>query len=588
MTFGDYEDSVVLYDGRNQQWLLFHHPIKIYVAQSLESVLSMLREIEHQVTVNHFHVAGFIAYEAGPAFDPALVVQSPGVFPLLWFGIYREPEQITFPPLPQENLVTIPWEPSVLENEYRLSIGKIKEYIQAGDTYQVNYTFRLRAPFSGDPWRLFVRMIHAQRYGYGAFVNTEDWTVCSASPELFLSLEGGVLSSRPMKGTVSRGLTQADDLQQATWLAHSEKNRAENLMIVDMVRNDMGRIANGASVEVPSLFDVEKYPTLWQMTSTVRCRTKASMVDIFRALFPAASITGAPKVRTMQIIAELESTPRRIYTGTIGFFSPGRGAQFNVVIRTVLVDKLNNMAEYGVGGGIVWDSEKSDEQQECYTKAKILTQTIPDFALVETILWTPEGGYFLLEGHLSRLTNSAAYFSRSIDITTIREKLEGLARELPSHPQRIRLVVPQGGKPILENHGLVLLPQPYRIRVANKPINSRDPFLYHKTTHRLVYEQALSESPGYNDILLWNEREEMTESCIANVVVEMDGRLLTPPVNCGLLLGTYRSHLIEQGKVTEEIIHVQDLRRCSKIYLINSVRGMWEVELEKPSCLLSQ
>jgi para-aminobenzoate synthetase/4-amino-4-deoxychorismate lyase len=580
MGFGDCKDSVVLYDARNRQWLFFHRPLQVHVANSLESVVSTLRAVEHQVTIDHLHAAGFIAYEAGPAFDPALAVRSPGAFPLLWFGIYREPEKISFPPLAQESPANIFWEPSVSEKEYRLSLSKIKAYIQAGDTYQVNYTFRLRAPFFEDPWRLFVQMIHAQGYGYAAFVNTERWTICSASPELFFTLEAEELISRPMKGTASRGLMQAEDLERAAWLQHSEKNRAENVMIVDMVRNDMGRIADVGSVEVPSLFDVEKYPTLWQMTSTVRCRTKASITDIFRAFFPAASITGAPKVRTMQIISELENAPRRIYTGTVGFVSPGRKAQFNVAIRTVLVDRLSHTSEYGVGGGIVWDSEKADELQECYTKARILVQPTPSFALLETILWIPQEGYFLLDGHLNRLRDSSAYFSRPVDIEAIREKLNDLARELPPRPHRIRLVVPQENEPTLEAHILSPPLQPYRIRLAKTPIHSRDPFLYHKTTHRHVYERALAESPGYDDVLLWNEREEVTESCIANVLVEVDGRLLTPPVHCGLLSGTYRSLLLKQDKVREEMIHVQDLSRCSKIYLVNSVRGIWEASLE--------
>lgn len=577
MPLGAHENSIILYDARDQQWLLFHHPLQIHVAHRLESVVSVLHEVERQVSVNRFHAAGFIAYEAGPAFDPALVVRSPGGFPLLWFGIYPGPEQISFPSLPREDLAAIPWNPSVSENEYQLSFRKIKEYIQAGDTYQVNYSFRLRAPFSEDPWKLFVQMVYAQGYGYGAFVNTEDWTVCSASPELFFTLEDEVLSSRPMKGTAPRGPTQGDDLHQATWLAHSEKNRAENLMIVDMVRNDMGRIADKASVEVPRLFDVEKYPTLWQMTSTVRCRTQASLVDVFRALFPAASITGAPKVRTMQIIAELENAPRRIYTGTVGFLSPGPRAQFNVAIRTVLMDKLSSTAEYGVGGGIVWDSENADELQECYTKARILVQPTPDFGLLETILWTPKDGFFLLDSHLTRLADSAAYFDRPVDIGEVREKLNALASQFFPCPHRIRLVVSKEDGPMLEAHALMPLPQPYRIRVAKTPIDSKDPFLYHKTTHRRVYEKALLEAPGTDDVLLWNERREVTESCIANVVVEKDGQILTPPVHCGLLPGTYRSFLLEQGQVREEIIMVRDLGQCSRIYLVNSVRGMWEI-----------
>ena len=580
MTLGTHENSVVLYDARKQKWLLFSHPLKIQVTQNLEEVENVLREIEHQVGVDRLHAAGFIAYEAGPAFDPALAVRSPEGFPLLWFGVYRAPQEVSFPPLPKDHLAPIPWKPSVTAKEYRQSFHRIKEYIRAGDTYQVNYTFRLSAPFIVDPWKLFVQMIYAQGYGYGAFVNTERWTICSASPELFFTLEAGNLSSRPMKGTAARGLLLADDLEQSAWLAHSEKNRAENVMIVDMVRNDMGRIADNGSVEVPSLFDLEKYPTLWQMTSTVSCKTRANLTDVLHALFPAASITGAPKVRTMQIIAELESTPRRTYTGTIGFLSPGPEAQFNVTIRTVLVDRLNGTAEYGVGGGIVWDSENRDELQECYTKARILVQPTPDFSLLETILWEPRDGYFLLDYHLARLADSAAYFSRPLDIEAVRRKLETFARNLPSFAHRVRLLAAREHEPTVEASVLEPLPRPYRVRTATQPINPKDPFLYHKTTHRRIYEQALAEAPGYDDVLLWNEKRQVTESCIANVVVERDGRLLTPPIPCGLLPGAYRRHLLEQGEVREEVITVEDLQRCSRIYLVNSVRGRWEVSLD--------
>ncbi|MFP4641674.1 MAG: aminodeoxychorismate synthase component I [Dehalococcoidia bacterium] len=576
MANGACENSVVIYDNRSQQWLLFQRPLQLQVAYTPESVAIALSEVEYQVHVNGLYAAGFVSYEAAPAFDPAFTVHSPGTFPLLWFGLYREPEYISFPSS-QHDLPDIPWEPSVTEDEYQQSIGRIKDYIGAGDTYQVNYTFRLRAPFFGDPWKLFVRMIHAQGYGYGAFVNAGDWTVCSASPELFFTVDGDAVISKPMKGTAARGLTQASDLEQASWLANSEKNRAENLMIVDMVRNDMGRIANIGSVEVPGLFNVEKYPTLWQMTSTVRCRTQASIADIFRSLFPAASIAGAPKVRTMQIISELESAPRRVYTGTVGFLSPERKAQFNVAIRTVVVDRTSNTAEYGVGGGIVWDSETGDEFEECYTKARVLTQTTPDFALLETILWTPQDGYFLLDAHLSRLADSADYFSRPIDIEAIREKLNALSRELPPHPHKIRLLVPGDGEPVVESQMLSSLSRPYRIKLADPPVDSKNHFLYHKTTHRNIYEKALADAPGYDDVLLWNEKGEITESCIANVIVEMEGQLLTPPVQCGLLAGIYRAFLLEQGKVRERSIDVEDLHRCSRIYLANSVRGMWEV-----------
>ena len=584
MALGDDENCVILHDAGKHRWLLFRNPLQVYRADTVEAIVTVFRAVEHQVEYNGLHAAGFISYEAGPAFDPALASPSPGGFPFLWFGLYREPEQVTFPPLPAEAAATLSWEPSISQEKYQDCFRKIKAYIRAGETYQINYTFRLRGtPFPQDPWELFVRMVHAQGFGYGAYVNLEDWAVCSASPELFFTLADGVLRSRPMKGTIPRAQTQAEDLAQADRLAHSQKNRAENVMIVDMVRNDMGRIADGARVAVPDLFAIEKYPTLWQMTSTVHCSTGASVTDIFGALFPAASITGAPKVRATHIIAELENTPRRIYTGTVGFFSPGRKAQFNVAIRTVLIDKLNKTAEYGVGGGIVWDSEEVDELDECHTKARILTRPTPPFALLETLLWTPQAGYFLLESHLERLAASAAYFSRTVDIKALREQLNLLADTLPAIPHRIRLTLPPEQRPEVEAHPLVAKPRPYRIRLAQQPVNARDPFLYHKTTHRRVYEKAKSEAPGYDDVVLWNEKKEVTESCIANIVVEREGRLLTPPACAGLLPGTYRSLLLKEGLIIEESLSIEDLHRCARIYLINSVRGMWEIRLDWPA-----
>jgi para-aminobenzoate synthetase/4-amino-4-deoxychorismate lyase len=266
----------------------------------------------------------------------------------------------------------------------------------------------------------------------------------------------------------------------------------------------------------------------------------------------------------------------------VGFFSPDRKAQFNVAIRTVLIDNLKKTAEYGVGGGIVWDSEKVDELDECHTKARILTRPTPAFALLETLLWTPEEGYFLLESHLERLAASAAYFARPVEITALREQLSLLADTLPARPHRIRLTLPPEQRPNVEAHPLRPMPSPYRIRLAQQPVNTRDPFLYHKTTHRRVYEKARSEAPGYDDVVLWNEKKEVTESCIANIVVEREGRLLTPPVCAGLLPGTYRSLLLKEELIIEKSLSIEELRRCSRIYLINSVRGMWEIRLDWP------
>lgn len=571
--------SLLLHDAGRGGWLRFRRPLAVYVARDLAEVLPALQAVEREVEAGR-HAAGFVAYEAAPAFDPALAARPAGRFPLLWFGIFAPPEPCRLPPPPPGAPPAIPWAPSVSEAGHRAAVARIRECIQAGETYQVNFTLRLTAPFPEAPWPFFLRMIHAQGAGYGAFLQVEGWTVCSASPELFFRLDGPRLTSRPMKGTAPRGLWPAEDRRQASRLRRSPKDRAENVMIADMVRSDLGRIAEVGTVRAPRLFAVERYPTLWQMTSTVACTTRAGIPDIFRALFPPASITGAPRARTSQIIAELETTPRRIYTGAIGFLAPGRTGQFSVAIRTLLHDPVDGTAEYGVGGGIVWDSEPEAEWRECRAKAGILTHAPPAFALLETFAWTPGEGYLLLEGHLARLATSADYFDRPLDLGAIRNRLAALAGSLPARPHRIRLLVDPDGSPTLQAEPLAPLPHPYRVRLASRPVDSRYPLLYHKTSHRDVYQEARAGAGDCADLLLWNQRGELTESTIASLVVELDGRRITPPVSSGLLPGVFRAHLLDQGTVTEAVIRVPDLARASRVCLANAVRGLWEIDLD--------
>jgi para-aminobenzoate synthetase/4-amino-4-deoxychorismate lyase len=577
-------NEVVLF-APEEGWLWFRQPKGVVTATRLEEVIPALEEIERQVEREGRYAAGFIAYEAAPAFEPALQVkevtqQGSGV-PLMWFGLYEAPVKLA-----KEYLgggeVKLPagWQADVSEEVYRHAIRKVKGWIAHGETYQVNYTYRLRTDWDGNPWPLFAALANAHVAPYAAFIETAEWAVCSISPELFYRQEGDLLTSKPMKGTARRGLTLADDQKQAKWLYHSEKNRAENVMIVDMVRNDMGRIARVGSVRVPRLFEVEKYPTVWQITSTVQAESRAGMVEVLKALFPAASITGAPKVRTMQIIAGLEASPRGIYTGAVGYFAPGRRAQLNVAIRTLWMDKKEGKAVYGVGGGIVWDSTPGDEWQETKTKARILNELPRGFELIETLRWTPEEGWFLVGQHLWRLGRSAEYFAYPYDEQAVREALEAAAGTFGDKPQRVRLTLDREVGICLESKPLDLQgANPQRVGLAKTKVNSADRFLYHKTTRREVYERARGERPDVDETLLWNEKSELTEACIANLVVELDGQLYTPPVKCGLLAGTYRAWLLEQGKVKERIIRVEELERCERIFLANSVRGMWEVEI---------
>lgn len=571
---GDY--SAVFYDARRNLWLLFPCPVAVHVAHRLSEVLPALAAVEHDTVRGGYWAAGYLTYEASPAFDPALTARPPGTLPLLWFGIYEEP-LIIAPPVPDSgSRMELDWKATLTRREYEQALERIKTYIHRGETYQVNYTFRLCAAFSNNPWQLFAQLIAAQYPKYGAFLNTPDWALCCASPELFFRQEDDEIISRPMKGTMPRGLWYEDDLEKAQRLRRSQKERAENVMIVDMVRNDLGRIAEVGSVQVVNLFEVEQYPTLWQMTSTVRCKSRAPMPRLFEALFPAASITGAPKPRTMQLISHLENTPREIYTGTMGFISPHRRAQFNVAIRTVMVDKRSGSAQYGVGGGIVWDSKPASEYEECRTKALILTRSTPEFSLLETLLWTPEEGFFLLEEHLLRLNHSVLYFAFAADMGTLRRLLMDSTSTLSPVPHKIRLLVSRPGAATVECSPVSFPKHPFTVRLAKQPVDASNPFLYHKTTRREVYLQARQDFPDYEDVLLWNQKGELTESCIANLIVEIQGEWFTPPTACGLLPGIYRSHLLRQGKVTERVIHLEELKTCSRIFLINSVRGQWE------------
>jgi para-aminobenzoate synthetase/4-amino-4-deoxychorismate lyase len=416
---------------------------------------------------------------------------------------------------------------------------------------------------------------------------------------LFFQLDGDTITCRPMKGTVKRGRTTLEDKEQAEWLRNSEKNLAENVMIVDMIRNDLGRIARIGSVQVPELFTVEKYPTLWQMTSTVTAKTDVSLTKIISALFPCASITGAPKVSTMRIISELETTPRNIYTGSIGYIAPHRTATFNVAIRTALIDHETQTAEYGVGGGIVWDSTSTDEYAEALLKARVLTESTPEFSLLETMLWTPEEGFFLREKHISRLLDSAEYFDFPVNRRSevppplpLQEIIVSYLGEISAKfktPQRVRVLLDKNGNLSFEAKEFIPSEDqpPMKACLAKKPIDSSNVFLFHKTTHREVYNSLRSfgaesrkEPYEYADVLLYNERGELTEFTIGNLVVELHGRFYTPPVSCGLLAGTFRAHLVETGQVEERIVHVEELKDCSTIFLINSVRKWQQVDLD--------
>lgn len=511
------------------------------------------------------YVAVMLSYEAAPAFDSAFVAHPPSDFPLAWASsdlnhVNRDN---------RENPVEGLWSPLVSRADYDRSVTRIRELIAAGDTYQVNYSFPLTTSFNSDPYSWYRSLCMAQRAPYSTYLDLGRYKVLCLSPELFFERRGDHVITKPMKGTIRRGRWLEEDQQLARHLRESTKDRAENVMIVDLLRNDLGKVSVPGSVRVSSLFDVERFETVWQMTSTVEStlRSGTSLVDLMTALFPCGSITGAPKIRTMEIIRELEPFTRGAYTGAIGFIQPGGDCIFNVAIRTVVVDTELNVATFGVGGGVTIDSTAEREYEECLVKSNFLHAKPEEFQLFESIL-LEDGEYFLLEQHLERLDRSAAYFGFG---PRINADFERIAAENSRGVFKVRVMLSRDGR-VETNVAPVEIGGVRRVSLAARPVDSSDRFLYHKTTRRDFYV-------GGEDVIYWNERGEITESSIANVVVRIGDQLFTPPVESGLLAGTYRNELLIRSKIAERVITIDDLRSADQIFLINSVRKWMRAEL---------
>lgn len=519
---------------------------------------------------------GFVAYEAGAAFG--LITHAPaGDLPLAWFALYPAASvQHVEPPEPAAEWRAAALSASWSRETYAAAFARVKQHLLDGDCYQVNLTFALEARSGGDPNDIFAQLVHTQRGRYAAALRLPNHTICSASPELFFARHGSTLAARPMKGSAARGRWPAEDRAAARALRESPKDRAENVMVVDMVRNDLGRIARTGSVRVRQLCAIERYPTIWQMTSEVAVTSDAGLPRIFEALFPSASITGAPKVRVMELIAALEPGPRGVYTGAIGHISPGGDAQFSVAIRTLVVDHRRRHLAFGVGSGVVWDSDAVREYDECLLKARVLAPGPPPFQLLETLAWSPGGGFARLDRHLDRLQQSAAYFGIPARPSSCRGALAAAVGRGDT-PLVARLTVDQAGCPRVATRPLPAPADRVRVCLAREPIDPRDVFYFHKTTCRGEYDRR--RCPACDDVILWNPEGEVTEATIANVVVEIDGALVTPPVGCGLLGGTFRQQLLSEGRIVEGRVRVADLDRASSVWLVSSVRGWRRAEI---------
>jgi para-aminobenzoate synthetase/4-amino-4-deoxychorismate lyase len=553
---------------------VFREPVEIVEARTLSQVRPALDRIE-SLARSGLTMVGFVAYDAAPGLEPKFEIREGYDGPLAWFmGCHPGPD-------PGDRLVAggrapaDKWIPAFDRDRYRQKVAEIIEGIGAGDYYQVNLTERFTSEIN-DPLAVYERLRAAQRAPYCAFMSTAEMAVVSVSPELFLHRSAGWIESRPMKGTARRGRWSEEDEALSAQLASSEKERAENVMIVDLIRNDMGRIAVPGSVQVPSMFTVESYPTVLQMTSHVRSQLKAgaTLADIFAAMFPCGSVTGAPKIAASKSIRRLEAQPRGVYCGAVGVIRPGAEEfTFNVAIRTVTVSLPSGRATYGAGGGITADSDPDAELRELEAKAAVLTSIPGSHALLETMR-IENGMIPRLERHLLRLRRSAEYLGLgAIDRITGAIEQDCIARA-SRHPTlgRLRLVVqPDGSYEItVTSHRPDIGSR--RLGFAKRPVDSRDWRLYHKLADRTPYVARLEGQSGLDDVILRNERGELTETTIGNLVLEIDGNRLTPALPSGLLPGVYRAELLDQGEIVEAILTPEDLNRATRVWMINSLR----------------
>jgi len=594
--------------SRDRYSYLLRSPLKILASTRPKDVPRLLEEAETW-QAKGFPLAGFLSYEAGFALEAAFDRKDgPGNddlrpdFPLIWFGVYegflrfdhlrgRWSSGGPSPPYwPSDRYRTSTpsfdacpdLRFSLSEDEHAEKVAAIRRAIETGEVYQANLTGKSSFSFGGDPFALYARLRAVQPVKYGAFLRIESGCIISRSPELFFRVRNGTIETRPMKGTTPRGLTESEDRRAAACLRSDPKNRAENVMIVDLLRNDLGRVCRAGSVRVPRLFAVERYRTILQMVSSVtgKLAPGATLLSLFRALFPCGSVTGAPKIAAMRLLRRIETGPRGVYTGAIGILLPGGDMTFSVAIRTVTLK--GNRAEAGSGGGIVWDSRPDEEFREALLKQRYLVDPPLEFRLIETLLWSPATGFRFLPRHLRRLSSSARYFGFRFRREDVLAALEtAVRRPTASAARKIRLLLGRDGSASVEVAPVPPLPRrdgPPRVKISGVGVSSRDPFLRHKTTNRAWRDQEMRKAveEGFDEVVFLNERGEITEGAISNVFLDIGGNLLTPPASSGLLEGVFRRTILSDRAwhAAERILYPEDLEKAAGIFLTNSVRGI--------------
>lgn len=554
---------------------IFTQPIKELKTRDLAEVTDLLAQVE-SYQEQGYYVVGYVSYEAAPAFEEKLAVHKLPLLGeyLLYFTVHDRVETSPIPLTYEEVDLPSKWREQTSAEDYEKAISQIHHHLRQGDTYQVNYTVQLKQDLSANPFAIYNRMVVEQEAGYNAYVEHDEMAVISMSPELFFEQNDRELTTRPMKGTTQRGVTDQEDLAQSSWLEQDPKNRSENMMIVDLLRNDMNRISEVGSEHVERLCQVEQYSTVWQMTSTIKSqlREDVDLVEIFRSLFPCGSITGAPKIATMEIIKNLEPQPRGVYCGTIGLLLPSGRRIFNVAIRTIQL--YMGQAIYGVGGGITWDSTWESEYREVHQKAAVLYRKQACFQLITTGKISHKNLLFE-DQHLERLTKASRYFAYPFDPEELGQKIEEECQACDSHQDyRLRIILSKSGEMELSRQILTpLSPSFCKAKLCLQEADLQQAFTYFKTTHRPHL------SLGKQEIIYHNAAGELLETSIGNLVLKINGKLYTPPTSLGILPGIYRQHLLETGQVKEKIMTLEELNQAEAIYGCNAVRGLYELEV---------
>lgn len=570
-------------------------PSAVLIARRVDEVRDVLAAVDSATNAGRW-AWGFVAYEAAPGLDPDLRVRTPAAVhpPLAWFAVCDAPDEAAAieRPTGERRYWTAPWTLDTTPDQHAAAISRIHADIAAGTYYQANLTARLSGRVLGDLSQYYADLVHAQGGAYNAYLNTAEDVIVSASPELFFEWSGDVLRSRPMKGTAARSADPGEDAATRDRLRRSAKDIAENIMIVDLLRNDLGRIARTGTVRVPRLLDVERYESVWQLTSEITATVEPglTLVDAFTALFPCGSVTGAPKGSAMSAIARLETAPRGVYCGAIGWVAPPANAtraRFSVAIRTVRVDERSGAASYGSGGGITIGSEPAAEFRELLDKTAVLARAEPaasaePLMLLETFGYEPERGFRNLDRHLARLARSAQAFGFRYTEDTIRSALNSaVAADDSAGALRVALRLAGDGRPTVGIASLgEPLAAPVRLAVDDEPVEPDLLWLRHKTSRRSIYEQARKRHPTVDDVVLVNTRGELTETTIANLAARLDGRWYTPPLTSGCLPGIGREIAVEQGIVHERVLRAEDLAVAEKLAVISSLRGWRSARFE--------